>query len=155
MIKKEMRRKDRELSAAEAMGILQIGKFGVLSVMGNDGYPYGVPLHYVLINDSLYFHSTAEGGYKISCLERNPKISFTVIETEDGIKCKSAIFFGVTIPVHEMRKSVLEKLVEKLVPQIAWAQAKSGIPFAKNAICAYKLEIENLTAKFIDKPAGK
>lgn len=155
MIKKEMRRKDRELYATEAMEILQNGKFGVLSVMGDDGYPYGVPLHYVMIDDSLYFHSTAEGGYKISCLERNPKISFTVIETEDGIKCRSAIFFGVAAPMPKMRESVLEKLVEKFVPQMAWEQAKSGIPFAQNAICAYRLEIEHLTAKLIDKPAGK
>lgn len=155
MIKKEMRRKDRELSIAEAKEILQNGKFGVLSVMGDDGYPYGVPLHYVMIDENLYFHSTVEGGYKIACLDRNPKISFTVIETKDGVKCKSAIFFGNAIPVSEMRETVLEKLVEKFVPQMAWEQAKSGIPFAKNAVCAYKLEIEHLTAKFIDKPADK
>lgn len=155
MIKKEMRRKDRELSTAEAEEILRNGKYGVLAVMGDDGYPYGVPLHYVMIDDSLYFHSTTEGGYKISCLERNPKMSFTVIETEDGVKCRSAIFFGVASPVPEMRESVLEKLVEKFVPQMAWEHAKSGIPFAKNSICAYKLEVEHLTAKFIDKPAGK
>lgn len=155
MVKKEMRRKDRELSESEAKEILKNGKFGVLSVMGDDGYPYGVPLHYVLIDDSIYFHSTAKSGYKTSCLERNPKISFTVIETEDGVKCRSAIFFGTAISVPEMRERVLEKLVEKFVPQMAWEQAKSGIPFAKNAICAYKLGIEQLTAKFIDKPAGK
>lgn len=79
-----------------------------------------------MFDDSLYFHATAEGGYKISCLERNPKISFTVIETKDGIKCRSAIFFGVAISVLEMRESILEKLVEKFVPQMAWAQAKSS-----------------------------
>lgn len=154
-MKREMRRKDRELSAAEANEILQNGKFGVLSVMGEDGYPYGVPLHYVMMEDALYFHSTVEGGYKISCLDRNPNICFTVIETEDGIRCRSAIFFGVAVPVLEMRGRVLEKLIEKFVPQVAWEQAKSGIPHAKNSICAYKLEREHLTAKWIDKPAGK
>lgn len=155
MMKHEMRRKDRELSAADAKEIFQNGKFGVLSVMGDDGYPYGIPLHYIVIEDNLYFHSTAAGGYKISCLERNPKISFTVIETEDGVKCRSAILFGTAVSVPAMRTCVLEKLVEKFVPPAAWEKAKGGIPFAKDAICAYKLEIESLTAKMIDKPAGK
>lgn len=150
-----MRRKDRELSATQAYEILQKGKYGVLSVIGDDGYPYGIPLHYVIINKNLYFHSTAEGGYKIECLKRNPKISFTVIETHDGVKCKSAIFFGVAIPMPNMQEKVLQHLVEKFVSRTAWEQAKSGIAYAKNAVCVYKLEIEQLTAKFIDKPAGK
>lgn len=62
MIKKEMRRKDRELSATEAMEILQNGKFGVLSVMGDDGYPYGVPLHYVMIDDNRMITGSKDAG---------------------------------------------------------------------------------------------
>lgn len=123
--------------------------FGVMSVMGDDKYPYGVPLHYVMFDNCIYFHCTKEGGYKISCLKRNPKISFTVIETEDGVKCRSAIFFGNAVPVPDMRQTVLEKLVEKFVPSVAWEQAKGGIPIAKDSICAYKLEIEHLTSSGI------
>lgn len=154
MNQKEMRRKDRELKAAEAIEILQNGKFGILSVMGDNEYPYGVPLHYVIIGNSLYFHCAAEGGYMTSCLERNPKICFTVVETEDGINCRSAIFFGTARCVSEKREAVLEKLVEKFVPEIAWDNAKSGIPDAKDSICAYELDIRHLTAKRIDKPAN-
>ncbi len=155
MNRKEMRRKDRELTTEEAMRILKNGKFGVMSVMGDDEYPYGIPLHYVIIGNCLYFHSTAEGGYKTSCLERNPKICFTVIETEDGIKCKSAIFFGTARCVPEKREEVLEKMIEKFIPKMAWDSAKNGIPYAKDSICAYELNMEHLTAKYIDKPAGK
>jgi nitroimidazol reductase NimA-like FMN-containing flavoprotein (pyridoxamine 5'-phosphate oxidase superfamily) len=39
-----MRRKDRELSAEEAGRILAKGEFGVLSTVGTDGQPYGIPL---------------------------------------------------------------------------------------------------------------
>lgn len=155
MFTREMRRKDRELSTEEAKQILLNGKFGVMSVLGDDGYPYGVPLHYVIIGNNLYFHCTVEGGYKIVCLERNPKISFTVVETEDGIKCKSAIFFGVASCVPDKREMVLSKLIEKFVPEVAWTQAKSGIPFSKDKILAYELKIEHITAKYVDKPAGK
>jgi nitroimidazol reductase NimA-like FMN-containing flavoprotein (pyridoxamine 5'-phosphate oxidase superfamily) len=83
---REMRRKDRELSLDEAKEILQSGKFGIMSVMGEDGYPYGVPLHYVTIEDKLYFHSTVAGGYKADRLKANPKISFTVLEPLEDMR---------------------------------------------------------------------
>lgn len=150
-----MRRKDRELSSEEARESLQNGKYGVLSVIGADGYPYGVPLHYVIIDGNLYFHSTREGGYKARSLEQNPKISFTVIDTEDGIKSRSVILFGTAACVPDKREAVLSGLIEKFVPEAAWAQAKEGIPYSIGKISAYELKIECLTAKLVDKPAGK
>lgn len=69
-------------------------KFGVLSLFGEEGYPYGVPIHYVMIDNSLFFHCSAENGHKMKAIKKNPKISFTVIETEDGVKAKSVIIFG-------------------------------------------------------------
>lgn len=108
-----------------------------------------------MIDNRLYFHCTAEGGYKVSCLERNSKICFTVVETEDGITGRSAVFFGTAVCVPEKREKVLEKLIEKFVPKIGWEQAKSGIPFSKDSVCAYELSIEQLTAKLISKPTGK
>lgn len=155
MFTNEMRRKDRALTMKEAEEILQNGKFGVMSVTGEDGYPYGVPLHYVTIDGSLYFHCAIDGGYKIDCLKRSPKISFTVIETQDGIRCRSAIFFGKALCVPAMREAVLNRLVEKFVPEAAWEQAKAGIPFSIDKIAAYQLKIERLSAKYIDKPKGK
>lgn len=152
---REMRRKDRELSIKEAKEILLTGKYGVLSVLGEDGYPYGIPLHYAVINDKLYFHSTIEGGHKADALKNNPKISFTVIEPLEGVRCRSAIVFGTAKPVSGKRAEVLEKIVEKFVPQVAWEQAKGGIPFAVNNIKAYEITIEHLTAKVVDKPEGR
>lgn len=43
----EMRRKDRLLTEKEAREILSEGEYGVLSTMGENGYPYGVPVNYV------------------------------------------------------------------------------------------------------------
>lgn len=151
---REMRRKDRELSKEEAKEILKNGKYGVLSVIGEDGYPYGIPLHYVIIDGKPYFHSTKEGGYKADCMKSNPKISFTVIEPLEGVRCKSAILFGKVNLVPEKRGEVLERMVEKFVPQFAWEQAKGGIPYATDNVEAYELNIDYLTAKVIDKPEG-
>lgn len=152
---KEMRRKDREMSRDAAMEILNNGKYGVMAVVGDDGYPYGIPLHYVVIDGELYFHSAADGGHKTECFTHNPKASFTVIETEDGVKSKSAILFGTVELMPDMHVTVLEKMVEKFVPPFAWEQAKSGAQFAQNGIIAYRIKADHMTAKWIDKPEQK
>ena len=43
---RELRRKKQELSAQECIEILINEKRGVLSVLGDDDYPYGVPLNH-------------------------------------------------------------------------------------------------------------
>lgn len=39
----KMRRKDRETTEERAYEILKNGEYGILSTIGEDGYPYGVP----------------------------------------------------------------------------------------------------------------
>jgi len=41
----DMRRKDRALSEEEAQALLDRTEYGVLSTVGGDGRPYGVPLN--------------------------------------------------------------------------------------------------------------
>ena len=43
-----MRRKDRQVSDEEAMAYLKAAEYGVLSTVGPDGEPYGVPLTYAV-----------------------------------------------------------------------------------------------------------
>jgi nitroimidazol reductase NimA-like FMN-containing flavoprotein (pyridoxamine 5'-phosphate oxidase superfamily) len=152
---KDMRRKDKQLSMDEAMKILQNGKYGIMAVVGEDGYPYGVPLHYVMMDGKLYFHSSIDGGHKTNCLKHNPKISFTVIKLRKRIWHKSAIFFGTAKPVSEKRAEVLEKIVEKYVPWFVWKQVKRDISSLKDKTEAYELTIEHLTAKVVDQPKRK
>ena len=147
-----LRRQDRALSQEETMEILRRGKFGVLSIVGEDGYPYGVPLHYVVIDHTIYFHCTRIQGHKDDALAKNSKISFTVIETEDAIQCKSAILFGTAEQVPGMEEIVLEHLVEKFVPDSQWHQAKAGIASAKKNVKVYRFNIQHITGKRIDKP---
>ncbi|MGO9458030.1 MAG: pyridoxamine 5'-phosphate oxidase family protein [Acidimicrobiales bacterium] len=51
-----MRRKDRQLSNSEAEEVLKSGAYGVLSMVGKNGYGYGIPLNYVYKNNSIFFH---------------------------------------------------------------------------------------------------
>lgn len=94
-----MRRFKQELSKQETECILTENTSGVLSVLDADGYPYGVPLSYVFINDSIYFHCAKEGR-KISAIKNCDKASFCVIDTDEvqpekfTTFYKSAIAFG-------------------------------------------------------------
>ena len=39
-----MRRKERQITGEETEEILKNGEYGIFSSVGEDGYPYGVPV---------------------------------------------------------------------------------------------------------------
>jgi nitroimidazol reductase NimA-like FMN-containing flavoprotein (pyridoxamine 5'-phosphate oxidase superfamily) len=152
---REIRNKDRELSVKRAEEILANGCYGILAVAGDDGYPYGSPLHYALIDGEVHFHGSVNGGYRAECLAKNPKVSFTVVESENGIDAESVIVFGQIEVLDGMSAVVLEKLVEKFVPPFAWEQAKTGIAFGQHGVQAYRLKAEHMSAKYVKQPDGQ
>ncbi|HAM68201.1 MAG TPA: 5-nitroimidazole antibiotic resistance protein, partial [Ruminococcus sp.] len=56
---RKLARIKQQLDDAECIRILTEEKRGVLSVLGDDGYPYGMPLnhYYDPADGRLYFHS--------------------------------------------------------------------------------------------------
>lgn len=107
---RELRRIKQKLSLDECVKILVSCPTAVLSVHGEDGYPYGVPINYVYHQDKIYFHG-AKSGHKIEAIRRNPKVSLTVIEQDrvdaDTLSThyRSVILFG-TCRVLEEEKEV-------------------------------------------------
>ncbi|MBR5742298.1 MAG: pyridoxamine 5'-phosphate oxidase family protein [Clostridia bacterium] len=98
---REVARKKQALSREECVDILKKARRGVLSVLGDDGYPYGVPLnHWYNEEDGrIYFHG-GKAGHKIDAMKRCPKASFSV--TDGGAKAdgewwltfRSVVVFG-------------------------------------------------------------
>ena len=98
---RKMLRFKQQLSDEECISILKSQLRGVLSVLGDDGYPYGVPInHYYCEDDGkLYFHC-AKVGHKIDAIRRCDKASFCVCD--DGVpkeghwslNFRSVIVFG-------------------------------------------------------------
>ena len=80
-----MRRIKQQRPDAEALEILAKAKRGVLSVVGDDGWPYGIWLnpHFCREDGRIYFHGAKE-GHKIDALRRDARVSFTVID--DGVQ---------------------------------------------------------------------
>ena len=98
---RELVRINRKIPEEECRRILKEELRGVLSLIGDGGYPYGMPLnHYYNEEDGkLYFHSGMK-GHKIDALKQNPKASYCVMdkgyrnEGEWALNIKSVIVFG-------------------------------------------------------------
>ena len=65
----KMRRKDRETTEERAYEILQNGEYGILSTIGEDGYPYGVPVNFAVEGNKIYFHCAPNLGLKLKNIE--------------------------------------------------------------------------------------
>jgi len=79
---RELTRKNKQLPVQDCIGVLKTQTRGVLSVIGDDGYPYGMPMnHWYDDRDGcLYFHTGNEGGHRLDSLQKCDKVSFCVYD---------------------------------------------------------------------------
>lgn len=73
-----MRRFKQAASPEECMELLSKAPRGVLSVLGDGGYPYGVPLNFIYEEGKIFFHCAVE-GHKVDALKLCEKASFCVL----------------------------------------------------------------------------
>ncbi len=96
-----MLRKKQQLPEEECIEILKNELRGVLSVIGDDDYPYGMPINHFYCEEDgkIYFHSGRK-GHKIDAMKRHDKASFCVYdqgfrrEGEWALNIRSVIVFG-------------------------------------------------------------
>ncbi len=149
----EMRKKERELSRAEAMDLLERGEYGVLSLVDGEGCPYGVPMSYALEGDCIYLHGVRGAGHRWAAVQGGARASFTVVgETEVlpgkfSTRYESVIAFG-TIAQAEDGQAGLMALVRKYSPDFA-AQGEDYArrSLASGAVAVYVLRLERVTGK--------
>ena len=150
---RKMRRFKQELSAAEAQGVLERGSCGVLACLGDEDYPYTVPLSYVYNDGHIYFHSAVE-GHKIDALRRCAKVSFCVIEQDLVVPeelttyFRSAIAFGRARLVEdaEEKRAALTLLGLRYLPD-GDGEVRKHIDEAIRRTAVVDIEIEHLTGK--------
>lgn len=91
-----MRRSRQLLSQQDAEEILSRATSGVLSVLGDDGYPYGVPLSYVYHEGRIYFHG-ARAGHKLDAIRACAKASFCVVDQDQVVPQEYTTYFRSVI----------------------------------------------------------
>ena len=98
---REIRRFKQALSQEECVEILQNEVRGVLSVLGDEDYPYGMPINhwYNPEDGKIYFHA-GPGGHREDAIKNHDKVSFCVYDSgyrKEGdwaLNIKSVIVFG-------------------------------------------------------------
>ena len=150
---REMKRKERQLSTELTEKILTECTNGVLSVIGDDGYPYGVPVSYAYSDGKIFFHCAKE-GHKVDAIKNNPKVSFTVIAQDDVIPEKygtdfaSVIVFGKASFVEDPEEMLQSHI--HIIEKYSNEYYDGGIEYfnkAKAAMRMVKIDIEHITGK--------
>lgn len=109
---RKMRRNSQELSNEKNIEILKNSTLGVLSLYGDEGYLYGVPLSHIYFEGKLYFHCS-KVGHKIDAIRKNEKASFTVIFKDNVIGEKITTDYESVIAFGKVRILEDEKDIEK------------------------------------------
>jgi len=148
----KMRRQDKELGSDEAINLLTDCEYGVLSTVGSDGQPYGVPLNYAYKNNCIYFHC-ALTGHKIDNIDNNPRVSFCavgntkVLPSEFSTNYVSAVAFGAASEVQgSERYNALVLLLEKFSPDFM-EEGKNYIEKFDKATKVFKIEVAHISGK--------
>ena len=157
-----MRRKKQLLSNKENIELLEKGTSGVLALLGDNEYPYAVPVSYVYDNSRIYFHG-AKAGHKIDAIRKCSKASFCVIARDEIFPekyttiFKSVIVFGkirILEDENEMREAV-ERLAVKYHPTDSIENRNQEITREWKALCMMELSVEHMTGKEAKELAKK
>ena len=155
---REITRKKQALPTEKIIEILDTEKRGVLSVLGDDGYPYGMPMNYWYNKENgyLYFHS-GKKGHKVDALAVNNKVSFCVYDSgyknegEWALNISSVIVFGRVhiVEEHEDAMRICKEMSLKYTPDLAYIEAEIQ-KFGDATLC-YELRPEHMTGKIVNE----
>lgn len=156
---RKMRRIKQSLSVETCQELLNNRKRGVLSLLGDDDYPYGIPIDYYYDEETngIYFH-TARTGHKIDAIAKHPKASFNIIDDGTPVKdswvldFKSVIVFGKMEKVTDetLRQKALLGICKKFAPD-AKQYFEDEMKKVGRVVQVYVLKIEHMTGKTVNE----
>lgn len=155
---RKVRKIKNELDEKATKEVLKKAPRGVLALNGEDGFPYGLPLnfYYDEDNNTLYFHGT-KTGYKIDCIEKSPKASFTAL-LEEGVSddgwsknVSSVVAYGLLEEIEDsdFARDALEKLAHKYYPSEDLVEENIKANFKNTKMLAF--HISYMTGKKVNE----
>ena len=147
-----MRRIKQQLSESETISLLEKGTSGVLALLGDEGYPYSLPMSYAFDGSRFIFHS-ALSGHKIDAIKNNNKASFCIVEKDEVIPDEYTTYFRSVIAFGKIR--ILSRDEARDAAKILGAKYRPGFEEELAAtvernldkMCVFVLEIEHMTGK--------
>lgn len=153
---RELIRKNKQLSMQDCIQILEQETRGVLSVLGNDGYPYGMPMNhwYNEEDGSIYFHC-GKIGHRLDALNRNNRVSFcaydkgTRVDGDWALLVKSVVVFGRIDIIDDLEQiaDIAAKLSHKFTQDDAYIQKEIELHAHKTLLL--RLTPEHICGKLV------
>ena len=152
-----MGRIKQQISREECIRVLKEQPRGVLSMIGDDGYPYGIPLNHLYMDDGhIYFHC-GKHGHKIDAIAKCDKVSYCVCDQgyrKDGewaLNINSVVIFGRIREVtdEEKMREICTLLTKKFTDDDEYLQRELAGSF-KNVKCL-ELIPEHMTGKLVNE----
>jgi len=125
------RMKQHQLSKTEIDKLLENAQVGRIATHNENGYPYIVPVHFIVHKERVYIHGLIK-GQKISNLIKNNKVCFEVDEMgaiipdnespcDTNTEFKSVIILGTAkmIEDNNLKEEILQAIVAKYTPQLS------------------------------------
>lgn len=155
---RKMRRFNQQITDAECIEILKNTKRGVLSLLGEDGYPYGIPIdHWYCVEDGrIYFHGAKE-GHKIDAIKACDKASYCVYdegfrkEGEWALNITSVITFGRIrlVEDEDTARKICTELVKKFTDDEDYLEKELQNAFPR--VQCLELIPEHMTGKLVNE----
>ena len=155
---REVARKKQVLSRDECLEVLKSAPRGVLSVIGDDGYPYGTPINHFYCDEDgkIYFHG-GKKGHKIDAMRACDKVSFVCTDggkqAEDGwwLLFRSVIVFGRVAFVDDsvVIDRVVRQITKKFIEDENYFQQE--LLEAGNRTLVFALTPEHMTGKTVNE----
>ena len=150
---RKMRRAHQQMTDVQVEEILKNADYGTLSVIGDGGYPYCVPLNFVYYNGKIYFHC-AKAGHKVDAIKENSKVCFNIVSEQKVIEEKYTTYYKSVTAFGNARIVDNEKLKIEAVTALAKKyvsfgdeEIKKEIDAALKALCIIEFDIEHVTGK--------
>lgn len=155
---RELARKKQSLDGEQIRKILIAEKRGVLSLNGENGYPYGLPINYWYNeqNGYIYFHS-GKSGHKVDAIALDNRASFCVYDSgyvksgEWALNISSVIAFGRIYPVEDLELSceIFRSFSLKFTSDLSYIESEIK-KFSAVTLC-YEFRPEHITGKIVNE----
>lgn len=154
---REMRRKDRQRSEAFCLELIDQCTNGVMALTTGEDTPYCLPLSFVRVDRSLYFHGAKEGR-KTDLMRACPKVCITFVGRDDPTYRDSdytTLFASVIVTgtAHEVlddgeKVMALRALCQKVLPgYMDGDKFDTAVSASLPATAVWRIDMEHLSGK--------
>ncbi|MBL7013808.1 MAG: pyridoxamine 5'-phosphate oxidase family protein [Candidatus Marinimicrobia bacterium] len=140
---------------------------GYLGIIDHNHIPRTVPLNFIYMDESVFFHG-ADEGEKFDFFSTNPNVSFSLVKPYSmipsywvarGYACPATQFYksiyfkgvGTIEPDVEMKADILETFMKKYQPEGGYKKITTTDQLYKKAleeVSIFKIQIESVDLKF-------